>query len=262
MSKISATIITYNEESYISGCIDSLKTIADEIVVVDSFSQDSTKDICFKKNVRFVENAFKSHIEQKNFATSLTSFDHVISLDADERLSTQLIESILFIKDSWPAEAYRMNRLSTYGDKWIQRGNWYPDRQLRLWNKKIGHWGGKTPHESLVLNKNIKSMHLKGDILHEAYRDSYEALQKIQSYSDIFAKENLGKLDSSVFKIITHSSFTFFKSYIIKQGIFDGFEGLMVAMAEANHTFYKYAKLYEAERIMREKTKSSNSEDN
>ena len=259
MSKISATIITYNEESYIGGCIDSLKAVADEIVVVDSFSQDSTKDICLKKNVRFVEHAFTGHIEQKNFATSLTSFDHVISLDADERLSSQLIESILMIKDSWPAEAYRMNRLSTYGDKWIQRGNWYPDQKIRLWNKQAGYWGGNNPHDKIILKPKLKPMHLKGDILHEAYRDSHEALQKIQSYSDIFAKENAGKLSSSVFKIITHSSFTFFKSYIIKQGIFDGFEGLMVAMAEANHTFYKYAKLYEAERIMQEKAKSSSS---
>ena len=248
MPRISATVITYNEENYIAECIDSLKPIADEIIVVDSFSKDLTKEICIRKNARFVEHPFNSHIEQKNYATSLTSYDHVISLDADERLSSQLIESILSIKDSWPAEAYRMNRLSTYGDKWIQRGNWYPDRQLRLWNKNLGHWGGKTPHESLILEPNVKTMHLKGDILHEAYRDSHEALQKIQSYSEIFAKENQGKLSSSVFKIITHSSFTFFKSYIVKQGIFDGFEGLMVAMAEANHTFYKYSKLYEANR--------------
>lgn len=257
MSKISATIITYNEERYIAGCIESLRTIADEIIVVDSFSQDSTKEICLKKNVTFVEHPFTSHIEQKNYATSLTSYDHVISLDADERLSSQLTESILSIKDSWPAEAYRMNRLSTYGDKWIERGNWYPDRQLRLWNKNVGHWGGKTPHENLILDKGIKPSHLKGDILHEAYKDSYEALQKIQSYSDMFAKENAGKLSSSVFKIITHSSFTFFKSYIIKQGIFDGFEGLMVAMAEANHTFYKYAKLYEAQEMSKERSKVS-----
>jgi glycosyltransferase involved in cell wall biosynthesis len=257
MSKISATIITYNEESHIGGCIDSLSAIADEIIVVDSFSQDSTKDICLKKNVRFVEHVFTSHIDQKNFAVSLTSFDYVISLDADERLSPQLIESILFIKDLWPAEAYRMNRLSTYGDKWIQRGNWYPDQKIRIWNKHMGCWGGNNPHDKVILKSKIKPMHLKGDILHEAYRDSYEALQKIQSYSDIFAKQNLGKLSSSVFKIITHSSFNFFKSYIIKQGIFDGFEGLMVAMAEANHTFYKYAKLYEAERIMREKAEST-----
>lgn len=257
MSKISATIITYNEEGYIGGCIDSLRTVADEIIVVDSFSEDSTKDICLKKSVRFVEHEFSSHIEQKNFATSLTSFDHVISLDADERLSPQLIDSINQIKTTWPAEAYRMNRLSTYGDKWIQRGNWYPDRKIRLWNKNFAHWGGSNPHDKIVLDPKIRPLHLKGDILHEAYRDSHEALQKIQSYSDIFAKENVGKLSTSVFKIITHSSFTFFKSYIIKQGIFDGFEGLMVAMAEANHTFYKYAKLYEIERLLREKDKSS-----
>ena len=257
MSKISATIITYNEEGYIADCIDSLRTVADEIIVVDSFSHDSTKDICFKKNVRFAEHVFTSHIEQKNYALSLTSFDHVISLDADERLSSQLVESILLVKDSWPAEAYKMNRLSTYGDKWIQRGNWYPDQKIRLWNKHVAQWGGNNPHDKIILEPKFKPMHLKGDILHEAYLDSHEALQKIQLYSDIFAKENVGKLSSSVFKIMAHSGFTFFKSYIIKQGIFDGFEGLMVAMAEANHTFYKYAKLYEAERMQQEKTKAT-----
>jgi hypothetical protein len=173
-------------------------------------------------------------------------------LDADERLSPQLIDSIKVVKETWPAEAYKMNRLSTYGDKWIQRGNWYPDQKIRLWNKHYGSWGGNNPHDRIVLKSSVKTVHLKGDILHEAYRDSHEALQKIQAYSDIFAKENAGKISSSVFKIITHSSFTFFKSYIIKQGIFDGFEGLMVAMAEANHTFYKYAKLYETEKATKE----------
>src|SRR5579872_2956109 len=190
MSKISATIITYNEEGYIGGCIDSLRTIADEIVVVDSFSEDSTKDICLKKDVKFIERKFTSHIDQKNFAASLTSFDHVISLDADERLSPQLIDSIKHIKETWPAEAYKMNRLSTYGDKWIQRGNWYPDQKVRIWNKHHGAWGGNNPHDRIILKPSVKPVHLKGDILHEAYRDSHAALQKIQAYSDIFAKEN------------------------------------------------------------------------
>jgi glycosyltransferase involved in cell wall biosynthesis len=257
MPQISATIITYNEEKSIGRCIDSLKPVADEIIVVDSFSQDSTRRICLDKNVRFVEHAFRNYIEQKNFALSLTSFDHIIALDADEQLSDELKESILAIKEAWPADAYRMNRLSKYGGKWIRHGNWYPDRQLRLWNKKLGVWGGRNPHESLIFKTEIRPMQLSGDILHEAYGDSSEAMNKMQSYSEIFAREYAGKLSSSVFKIIVHSGFTFFKSYVIKRGVFDGFEGLMVAMAEANHTFYKYAKLYEANRRLVEQRKPS-----
>jgi glycosyltransferase involved in cell wall biosynthesis len=225
-----------------------LLPVADEIVVVDSFSKDNTKKICHEKGVRFIEHQFKGHIEQKNYALSQAKFEHVISLDADEYLSTELITSILAIKEAWPAEAYRMNRLSTYGSKWIRRGNWYPDKKVRLWNKNLGGWGGKNPHDQVMLRQDIKALQIKGDILHQAYEGCSEAINKIQSYSDIYAKQNVGYESSSVAKILFRASFTFFKSYIIKRGIFDGFEGLMVAMAESNHTFYKYAKLYEATR--------------
>jgi glycosyltransferase involved in cell wall biosynthesis len=252
MPKISAIVITYNEEKSISRCIDSLAQVADEIVVVDSFSNDFTKKICEDKGVRFIEHPFNGHIEQKNFALAQTKFDYVISLDADEYLSGELLQSIMSVKGNWPYEAYRMNRMSTYGNKWIRRGNWYPDKKIRLWNKNLGSWGGKNPHDQVMLKKGVKFLHLKGDILHQAYQDCSEAIQKIQAYSDIYAKQNVGLESSSVLKILFRASFAFFKSYIIKRGLFDGFEGLMVAMAESNHTFYKYAKLYEANRKKKE----------
>jgi len=255
MPKISSLIITYNEERGIARCIDSLASVSDEIVVIDSFSNDRTKKICSEKGVRFIEHGFKGHIEQKNYALSQAKFDHVLSLDADEYLSDELISSILEIKEKWPAEAYRMNRLSTYGDKWIRRGNWYPDKKVRLWNKTLGGWGGKNPHDQVMLRKDITPLHIKGDILHQAYEGSSEAINKIQAYSDIYAKQNAGYESSSVSKILFRAAFTFFKSYIIKRGIFDGFEGLMVAMAESNHTFYKYAKLYETNRKLTRKEK-------
>ncbi|MBI1770282.1 MAG: glycosyltransferase family 2 protein [Bacteroidetes bacterium] len=255
MPKISAIIITYNEEKSISRCIDSLKQVADEIVVVDSYSKDFTKKICEERGVRFIEHVFNGHIEQKNFALAQARFENVISLDADEYLSDELIQSIATVKKTWPYDAYQMNRLSTYGKKWIKRGNWYPDKKVRLWNKNLGMWGGKNPHDQVILKRGVKLFHLNGDILHQAYEDSAETLQKVQSYSDIYAKQNAGHESSSVLKIIFRASFTFFKSYIIKKGIFDGFEGLMVAMAEANHTFYKYAKLYEANRKHVSKTR-------
>jgi heptosyltransferase III len=246
MVKISAVIISYNEERNIGRCIDSLLQVADEVVVVDSYSKDRTQQICFEKGARVVEHPFKSHIDQKNFAVTQASYDVVLSLDADEYLSEELIKCIEEVKETWPCEAYRMNRLSNYGGKWIRHGNWYPDKKIRLWNRRIGLWGGENPHDKVVLKSGIKIMHLQGDILHRAYTDSAETISKIQSYSEIFARENVGRKSSSVPKIVARSTFAFFKSFVIKRGFMDGFEGLMVAMAVANHVFYKYAKLYEA----------------
>lgn len=245
MVKLSGIVITYNEEQNISRCLDSLSTVTDEIVVVDSFSEDATKQICLDRNVRFIENKFSGHIQQKNFALSKTQYDNIISLDADEYLSGELVDSILEVKNIWPSEAYSMNRLSSYSGKWIRHGDWYPDAKVRLWNKNYGAWGGRNPHDHVILKNGYKPFHLKGDILHEAYVDSYEALAKIQLYSEIFAKENGSIKSSSVLKAILSSQFAFFRSYIFKGGIADGYGGFMVAMAEFNHALYKYAKLYE-----------------
>jgi len=246
MVKISAIIITQNEDENIGRCIDSIIPIVDEIVVIDSYSTDRTCDIATEKGARVVKHLFKNHIDQKNFALTQASNDVVLSLDADEYLSEQLTKSILEIKESWPFEAYRMNRLSNYGGKWIRHGNWYPDQKIRLWNRRKGLWGGENPHDKVVLKKGLKVMHLKGDLLHRAYVDAAETISKVQRYSDIFAEENAGRRSSSTLLIIAHSSFAFFKSFILKRGFLDGFEGLMVAMAVSNHVFYKYAKLYEA----------------
>jgi len=246
MIKISAIIITQNEEGNIGRCIDSVKAVADEIVVVDSYSTDKTCDIALQKGAYVVFHQFISHIDQKNYAVTQASHDYVLSLDADEYLSEELTKSILSVKESWPCEAYRMNRLSNYGGKWIRHGNWYPDQKIRLWNKRKGLWGGENPHDRVVLKKGVKVMHLQGDLLHRAYVDASETLLKIQRYSDIFAQENVGRRSSSAFRIMVHSSFAFFKSFIIKRGFLDGFEGLMVAKAVSNHVFYKYAKLYES----------------
>ena len=246
MIKISVVIITFNEEKNIARCIDSLRLLGDEIVVVDSFSKDCTKRICLEKGVRFIEHLFEGHIQQKNFALSQATYDYVLSLDADEYLSEELHKSILNAKQNWVGHAYRMNRLSSYGGKWIKHGNWYPDQKIRLWDRHMGSWGGENPHDKVLLKRGSKVVHLKGDLMHLAYQDSAQTLSKIQQYSSIFARENVSQKSSSILKIIGHTFFSFFKSYFIKIGFRDGFEGLMVAAAEANHVFYKYSKLYEA----------------
>ncbi|MBX2894986.1 MAG: glycosyltransferase [Cyclobacteriaceae bacterium] len=246
MSEISAVIITFNEAHNITRCIESVRSIADEILVVDSFSTDNTRLVCEALGARVIEHKFKSHIDQKNYAVSQAQYDLVLSLDADEYLSEELTESILAIKNSWPYQAYSMNRLSNYGGKWIRHGNWYPDKKIRLWNRKVGLWGGENPHDKVIIDSGVKVLHLEGDILHRAYNTSAEALAKVQNYSQIFANVNESRKSSSVFKIAFRSAFVFFKSYILKRGFLDGFEGLMVAMTVTNHVFYKYAKLFEA----------------
>jgi glycosyltransferase involved in cell wall biosynthesis len=245
MVQISGVIITFNEEQNIERCLDSISKVVDEIVVVDSFSKDQTKKICLDKGVRFIEHVFESHISQKNFALQQAKHDVVLSLDADEYLSDELTASILKVKEKWDNPVYRMNRLSMYGSKWIRHGNWYPDSKIRLWDRRLASWGGNIPHETVVLDKNVKVVKLQGDILHRSYRNSAESIVKIQSYSEIFARANAGKRSSSILTIVIHSSFAFFKSYVIKRGFLDGYEGLAVAVSAANHTFYKYAKLYE-----------------
>ncbi len=126
MTPISAVIITYNEEKNIGRCLESLQGIADDVVVVDSFSIDKTREICEAHGTRFVEHAFDGHIEQKNWAITQAKYPHVLSLDADECLSEELKKSILSAKENWTADGYSMNRLTSYCGTWIKHGNWYP----------------------------------------------------------------------------------------------------------------------------------------
>ena len=249
--QISVIIITFNEEKNIGRCIDSVRAVADEIVVVDSYSKDTTKEICLQKGVRFIENAFNGHIQQKNFALKQAIFDNVLSLDADEYLSEELTKSILLAKKFWPAEAYDMNRLSSYGGRWMKLSAWYPDRKLRLWNRTLGQWGGDNPHDKVILEKKTSVMHLSGDLMHEAYENAREFLTKVQSYSDIFAKEKRFILHSSPFKVFYKTAYTFFFNFFVKLGIFGGYEGAMISLSNTNYTFYKYSKLLEANKALK-----------
>lgn len=249
MLKISAVIITYNEAANICRCIDSVKDVVDEIVVVDSFSKDATPELAKAKGVVFLQHPFTSHREQKNVALAHASHDYILSLDADEYLSSELRESIRHAKTTGTFSAYSMNRLSSWGGKWVRHGNWYPDRKIRLWDRRLGKWGGDNPHEKVILDASVKDVCLlRGDLFHNGYKNAQDALQKIQKYSDIFAQENRFKRKSSMWQMMIHPTFAFFKSFVIKRGFLDGFEGLMVAAASSSHAFYKYAKLYEANR--------------
>jgi glycosyltransferase involved in cell wall biosynthesis len=245
MIKISAAIITYNEEHSIGMCIKTLKSVADEIVVVDSFSKDNTKAICLREGVKFVEHVFEGHIQQKNFALTQASHDYVLSLDADEYLSDDLIVSIKKIKENTTHQAYSMNRLTGIGGRWIYSTDWYPDKKIRLWNKDVGKWGGYNPHDTVILSSDIAVSHLKGNLMHGGYENYHDLMVKAAQYARIYAHAHQYKKSSSIFTVLYKSFYTFFRNYVIKFGFVSGFDGLVISYANACYTFFKYAVLRE-----------------
>ncbi|HTE31413.1 MAG TPA: glycosyltransferase [Chryseolinea sp.] len=248
---LTAVIITYNEEKHIARCIDSVAPVADEIIVVDSFSKDATKSICLEKGVRFIEHAFTTHIDQKNYAIACADSDFILSIDGDEYLSEELIASILQVKKSWPCPAYTMNRLNQYGSKWIRHGSWYPDKKIRLWDRRKGVFGGLNPHDQVMLEPGTRVMRLRGELMHLAYQNASQLINKAQQYSSIFAEQNAFRKKVSTIKIIYKTFFSFLKGYVLKAGFVDGYEGLVIARSTANGVFYKYSKLLEANRSLK-----------
>ena len=241
MIKISAVIITYNEEKNIGRCIDSLIGLVDEVVVLDSFSTDNTRKICEEKRVRFHQRAFEGHIQQKNHAVTHATYDYVLSLDADEYLSAELKRSIEHVKTASTHQAYSMNRLSSLRGRWIYVTDWYPDRKIRLWHKQAASWGGYNPHDKVVVKPGTKVKHLEGNILHVAYDSVDELFRKAYLYASLFAKGNQHKVGSSTFKILYKTFFSFFRNYFLKLGFAYGFDGLAISMSIATYTFAKYA---------------------
>jgi glycosyltransferase involved in cell wall biosynthesis len=244
---LSVVIITFNEERNIGDCLASVKEVADEIIVVDSLSTDSTKSICNSYNVRWVENPFPGHIEQKNLAASLALFSHVLSLDADERLSDYLRKTILQEKKTGlPAAGYTMNRYNNYCGQWIRHGGWYPERKLRLWKKDYGKWEGDNPHDKFVLFNGEKPLHLKGDLLHYSFRSFSEHVVQMNKFSSIAAKTLFIKgRKPSVIKPFLSAFWAFFNSYFFRLGFLDGIYGYVIASNNAMYAFFKYAKLNE-----------------
>ena len=248
--KISAVIITYNEARNIVRCLNSLEGIADEIVVVDSFSKDETETLCKTFNVRFLQHPFEGFMQQKSWACKQAGFNYILSLDADEQLSEELRNSILQVKSDWKSDAYSFNRLTNYIGKWIRHCGWYPDAKLRLWDRRKGSWSGINLHESVKLNEDASKTKLKGDLLHFSYYSIQQHLNQINSFTEIAAKEGVlkGKKSSlgiAVFKAI----WKFKRDYIFKLGFLDGYYGFVVCAMSSYAVFVKYLKIRELKRI-------------
>lgn len=242
MVKLSAVIITHNEQRNIRRCIDSLLFVADEIIVLDSLSTDQTASICSQfPVVQFHTQPFLGHIAQKNAAVSLASNDWVLSLDADEELSSELITSILQMKIDPQSDGYSMNRLTSYCGKWIRHCGWYPDRKIRLFNRSKGRWSGVDPHDKYTLDMGAKWSHLKGDILHYSYVEPNELRIQTEKFARI-GGEALYKSGqgSKWVKMFISPIFRFVRAYIFKLGFLDGQAGFIISWYSAKECFLKY----------------------
>ncbi len=242
---LSVVIITFNEERNIGRCLDAVKTIADDIVVLDSFSTDRTEEICKAKGARFFQHKFDGHIEQKNRAFTHAKFPLVLSLDADEAPDETLLAEIRKVKADRQFDGYTMNRLTNYCGQWIKHCGWYPDTKLRLVDGTKGSWAGANPHDRFELNdKNATVKHLAGNILHYSYYTVEEHYAQAEKFSAIAAQSAFqqGK-KSNAFLAAMKCWAKFVRNYIVNAGFRDGKYGYIICRISAWETWRKYIKL-------------------
>ncbi len=245
MPQLSVVIITFNEEKNIARCLESVKTVADEIVVLDSFSKDKTQVICESYGVRFFQHTFDGHIQQKNRALTHATFNHVLALDADEALDETLVNTISALKKNWNKEGYYMNRLTNYCGHWVKHCGWYPDIKLRLFDKTKGVWSGTNPHDKFELfNGDKQTAHIGGDLLHYSYYNLDDHYKQIEYFTNIASKAYIAEgKKAPLYKLFINPIAKFIDHYLLKRGFLDGQAGFLISKISAYATYLKYKKI-------------------
>ena len=254
MTNISAVIITRNEEENIRRCLESITQVAEEIIVIDSYSTDNTVQICREYPVNVYKLDWHGYAYAKNFGIEKTSNDYILSIDADELLSEPLIHSIQTVKSQLTG-AYSFNRLSNYCGQWIHHCGWYPDRKIRLFSKNNARWYGNFVHEKLQFDDHMEVINLKGNLLHYSFHSLSDHMQRVDQYSQLAAEELIQmKKRLIILKMIVLPFIKFLKSYIFQNGYLDGFYGFCICVISGFDVFLRYAKVIQ---IKRHKTKQS-----
>lgn len=245
--KISAVIIAYNEENNIEDAIRSVSW-ADEILVVDSESSDLTRDLAESLSARVLTNSWPGFSAQKQFAVDHAAHEWILSLDADERVSDHLRKEISAIQNnSAGADGYKIPRLSYYMGREIRHGGWYPDLQLRLFDRRKARWNGAVIHESVQMGAGAKVEHLRGDILHYSVTSPAHHNKMIgERYAPLGAQKMFEEgRRTSPLKTVLAAWFAFIRAYFLKLGFLDGFAGFCIAYFAAHHAFMKHLMLLE-----------------
>lgn len=250
--KISVTILTKNSQKHLHEVLRSL-ALFDEVVIYDNGSTDGTIDIAQSyPNVVLFEGPFLGFGATHNKVTELAKNDWILSIDSDEVVTEKMMSEILKTELNIDT-VYSFPRENLYNHKVIKGCGWYPDRQLRLYNRTKTRFSDAQVHEQ-VITKDMKIIEMKYPIRHYSYECLSDFLTKMQLYSDLFAKQNVGKRKASLLTALGHGSFAFFKSYFIKRGFLDGYEGFVISMYNSQTAYYKYLKLRESNNKIRVKT--------
>jgi glycosyltransferase involved in cell wall biosynthesis len=246
---LSGVVVAMNEEDRIGDCLASLD-FCDEILVVDSHSTDRTREVAARHGARVIERDWPGFVEQKDFAARAAAHEWVLALDSDERISPALRAEIVALRErGFPGmSGWRMPRLSSYLGRAIRHGTWYPDLQLRLFDRRRGGWTGRDPHDRVDLEGPVGR--LRADLLHHPYRSFEEHLATIDRYTTIMA-EQLEKRGRRVRlrDIALRPPARFVAFYLVKRGFLDGWRGLLMAYLAAHYVRLKYAKLYVRQRL-------------
>jgi glycosyltransferase involved in cell wall biosynthesis len=239
--KITATIITVNEERNIARAVESLRC-CDEILILDSGSTDRTVELAANLGARVIEAGWRGFAGQKNWAAEQASHDWILSLDADEALTEPLEAEILALKKAGPrCDGYTMPRMANYLGRWILHSGWYPDRKVRLYRRSKAKWVGDFVHESVQVEGKVG--HLESNILHFTCESLSEHVKTMDRYTTLAAQELVARKETvPLARLLFHPPWTFARSYFFQRGFQDGVEGLMIAYMAAFYTFLKYSK--------------------
>ncbi|MCC3157773.1 glycosyltransferase family 2 protein [Hymenobacter sp. 15J16-1T3B] len=241
---LSVVIITFNEEANIGRCLAALAGMADDVVVVDSGSTDRTVAICQEHGARVVTHPFAGYVAQKNVATAQARHDHVLQLDADEVLTDALRAEIRRVLADWQHAGYALPRLTNYCGHWVRHGGWYPDRKLRLYDRRLGSWQGQLLHERYEVQPGQTVGQLTADLLHYSYPTIESHVQQLNKFTTIGAEELAERgRRAGVLHLWLKPTWKFWHLYLLRGGWLDGFAGLSIAALSAWGVFLKYAKL-------------------
>jgi glycosyltransferase involved in cell wall biosynthesis len=251
MTPISAVIITFNEERNIKNCIESLIPVMDEIIIIDSFSTDLTKEICLTYPVVYMEKSWQGYSDAKNFGNSMAKHEFIFSIDADERLSEDLQNELILLKSQKIKGNYSVNRLTNYCNHWVHYSGWFPDWKTRLFSKEISTWNDEIVHEDLVHSSGIETKKLNGLLHHYSYYSYKQHKEKADNYSLLTAKKYFTQKKKVTFLSPYLSAISrFISMYLWKRGFLDGYSGFMIAKISAQSNIVKYNELL---RLYREK---------
>ena len=243
MSLLSVVIITFNEERNIGRCLASVRSVADDIVIVDSFSTDATEAICTGFGVNFFKRPWDDYSSARNFGNSKARSDLVLAIDADEALSPELQHSIAEIKATWAGGACKFVRLTNYCGAWIRHGGWYPDIIVRIFDRRKTQWHGLV-HERLAGISKKDAALLRGDCYHYSYYSVDEHIKKTKRFADLSARELFARgKKASLLKLLFSPLIKFIRDYLLRHGFLDGRRGLFIAGISTYATFRKYALL-------------------